>query len=274
MTTDPGGPRTPRRDTVPGTQAVRRAITILKSFTEHHPTWDAAALSADLGLTKATTVRLLHVLEAEGLLYRGERGVFHLGPDLIVMGGLASRSMGWRDSARKVLHALSEKTGESVTLEVPWRSHDGQDAAMVVVDEVSGRHLLGVQQYYGRHLPIHATSTGKVILAFGATDGRGRALNGLVRYTEATITDADRLEHELAIVRERGFATAVDELEVGLVAVAAPIFDGAGNCDAAISIVCPSVRFAPERMHEVSSIVLDAAASIARQRGHVPADQN
>jgi DNA-binding IclR family transcriptional regulator len=92
----------------------------------------------------------------------------------------------------------------------------------------------------GRGAPLHATANGKALLAFG-DGGLPEALEPL---TPRTIADPALLEQELDEVRRRGYATAVEELELGLHAVAAPVFDSAGNCVAAVSVSGPSYRLA------------------------------
>jgi DNA-binding IclR family transcriptional regulator len=96
-------------------------------------------------------------------------------------------------------------------------------------------------------------ANGKVLLAFAALPAPAR----LERYTEHTITTQDALAAELARIRRDGFATAVAELEDGLVAVAAPVFGPGGGCVAAVSISGPAYRMPPDTLHQLGRLCAD-----------------
>ena len=117
---------------------------------------------------------------------------------------------------------------------------DGADVLNVA--EVPSTYILSCSGgWIGRRTTTHAVANGKVLLAYGALP-RPRTLE---RYTAQTITTFDALDAELAAVRRDGYAKAVAELEEGLVAVAAPVFDPAGTCVAALSISGPEFRMLP-----------------------------
>jgi DNA-binding IclR family transcriptional regulator len=104
--------------------------------------------------------------------------------------------------------------------------------------------------WIGRRTKPHAVANGKVLLAYGAIPMPVH----LERYTEHTITAADALDRELAAVRGNGYATAVAELEDGLVAVASPVFDAGGMCVAALSVSGPSFRMPPDKLAEMGRL--------------------
>jgi IclR family transcriptional regulator, acetate operon repressor len=140
---------------------------------------------------------------------------------------------------------LSQQTGETVNLAVP----DGSDVLNVA--EVASTFILSCSGgWIGRRTKPHAVANGKVLLAYGAI-GIPRTLE---RYTDHTIVTRDALEAELAAVRRNGYATAVAELEDGLVAVAAPVFDGAGACAAALSVSGPAYRMPPEALDQLGRL--------------------
>ena len=135
-------------------------------------------------------------------------------------------------AAREPLGRLAEQTGETVNVAV----RRGQEAVNVL--QVQTAHLVGMTDWTGRGAPLHATANGKVLLAFGD----GALPEELPALTGQTITNRAALDAELERARSRGFATAAEELEVGLNAVAAPVFDAAGACIAAVSVSGPAFR--------------------------------
>jgi len=205
-------------------------------------------LAGELGLHKSTVSRLLATLEARGLVRRaGDR--FCPGPELARLGGLAIRGLALSQLVREPLARLAEQTGETVNLAV--RHGD----LALNVHQVETGHLVGVRDWTGRSLPLHCTANGKALLAFG-----GGALPAeLPELTEWTITDAAELQEELERARVRGYTLAVEELEIGLHAVAAPVFDGGGTCVAAVSVSGPSFRLPEGRLDEVGRLCLAAA---------------
>jgi DNA-binding IclR family transcriptional regulator len=135
---------------------------------------------------------------------------------------------------------------------------------------VDSRHFLGTTSWVGRRLPNHCTAVGKVFMAYGATRLPKGALEPL---TAATITDRDALERQLEAVRGRGFATAVGELEPGLVALAAPVFGAAGPPLAAISISGPDQRLHGERVEELALLLTDETTRLSARLGQRPAKE-
>ena len=144
----------------PGTQAVARAIALLKAFSDTQPEWGLRELAQATGLNKTTAFRLLAALEAERLVMRNPlSGGYRLGVDLIALGGCAMRSNPLRAVSRPVLEDLAQECDESASLEVLI------DQLVLIVDEVSSRHPMGMSQDVGSRLPPHATATGKLLLA-------------------------------------------------------------------------------------------------------------
>jgi IclR family transcriptional regulator, acetate operon repressor len=244
-----------------GTQAITRAVSILKSFSDAHPRWRVTDLSRELGLTKPTIVRLLHALEHEGMVMRDGAGTYALGPGAIALGTQALRSNDLRTVARVELETLAAQTGETVTLEVLT----GDD--VLILDEVRARQLLGTRPDIGTRWPVHATSTGKVFLAFADAAARRAVPARLDKLTKRTVTSGARLRKELATVAEQGYATAEEELVEGYVAVAAPIRDHDGNVIAALSVGGPSVRMASELLPRLGKQVREAADRVSRKLG-------
>ncbi|MCB0024130.1 MAG: IclR family transcriptional regulator [Caldilinea sp.] len=253
-------------ETYPGTQAVARAIALLKAFSDAQPEWNLTDLAQATGLNKTTAFRLLAALEAERLVMRNPlSGGYRLGVELIAMGGTAMRSNPLRAASRPILVTLAEQCGEAATLELLVESY------VLVVDEVASNHPMGMTQDVGNRLPAHATATGKVLLAALPDAQLDAMLPGpLARLTDQTIVDPQRLRAELTQVRQDGFVVASGELEPGFVAVAAPVQDRERQVVAAISVGGPSLRLTPDRLPEIAAMVQMSARQISRQLGYWP----
>jgi DNA-binding IclR family transcriptional regulator len=155
--------------------------------------------------------------------------------------------------AEPAMRRLADESGETVNLMI--RSAHGAEA----IAQVDGRHVLGVSSWIGREVPDHCSAAGKVFLAFGDT----APAEPLERLTARTIVHVGQLERELVTVREHGFATIVDELEMGLAAVAAPIWGGDGAVVGALSVAGPTARLGPSRLAVVGRLAVEQADAVS-----------
>ncbi len=249
----------------PGTQSIQRALSLLNAFSDAQPEWGLNDLAQVVGLNKTTAYRLLSALEIEGMVARDENsGGYRLGPGAIVLGGRALRTNNLNIVSHAVLDKLAETTGETVTLEILF------DRDVLIIDQVQGSHVLGAAQDMFARWPAHATSTGKVLLAYLPVAQCEELLSApLEKYTDNTITEMSKLQEELAQIRAQGYGTVHEELELGFVASAAPIFNHNGQVVAAISVGGPSVRFQTERMQEIVYKVVQAAGRISKKIGFI-----
>lgn len=247
----------------PGTQSVVRAISVLKAFTDEHPEWSLTPLAQELGLNKATTFRLLTALESEALLTRDPHSdKYRLGPAIVTLGGRALRANNLRDISHSELQALAAETNETASLEML------HGAEALVLDEVVGGHVMSGTQSIGARWPAHATSTGKALLAALSEERLRQLLPAtLPAITSHTITDWDALLDDLATTRHRGYAIAREELEIGLLAIGAPIMNFDGETVAAISIAGPTSRLSGQRETEIGTLVCKYARRVSRQLG-------
>jgi len=261
-----------RRQPYHGTQAVSRAVSILKAFENSPGGLTALQLAAKLDLNRSTVHRLLSVLEAEGLVTRegsiggGEarNSAYRLGPTLISLGGLALRQINIRSIALPHLRALAQKSGETVDLEI-LVGHN-----VMIIEEVQGEHIMrvGVGDNIGSRYPAHTTSTGKLMLAELSDDELKDALPGkLVAATPFTITDKQQLREQLAIVKQQGWATSWEELELGLAAVGAPIHGRESEVIAAVSVSGPTVRIDRSQIKNLAIMAMDTTKRISRDLG-------
>ena len=249
---------------VAGTRTIARAIALLRAFDGARPAWRLAELARASRLHRATAHRLLAALELEGMVARDPGGeLYRLGPEAIALGARALRATDLRGVSRAELETLAHGSGETATLEVP-AGHE-----MLILDEVAGGALVGATPMLGERWPVHATSTGKAILAALPAGEPSRAGAGrLARFTERTVVSRAALDRQLAEARRRGYAVASEELELGYVAVGAAVHGHDGQPVAAISLGGPSLRMTPRRIASLGRTVREAAARISSALGH------
>lgn len=248
-----------------GLQSVDRALQVLELLA----TWGeggVSELAAELGVHKSTAFRLLGALEARELVEQTEdRGKYRLGFGLVRLAGGVSSQLDLTKQSRPVTEPLAAELGETVNVAVLREQY------AVNVDQALGGSALAVHNWVGELTALHATSSGKVLLASLDATARKELLSatGMEALTERTVTDPDALEAELAVVAERGFATTYGELEEGLNAIAVPVLGPVGEVIAAMSVSGPAFRFTRERIEEITPIVTEAGATLSRRVGHL-----
>ena len=250
------------KKTPSGAQAVLRAIALLKAFTLEKPERDVSGLAEQTGLSRGTVHRLLAALESEGLLVRRDNGLYRLGPTAAALGVRALRSSTLRETAHPELERLAEQTGETATLEVL------SEGKMLILDEVLGSRLIGATPSLGTAWALHATSTGKAILAAVAAERVAELLPGsLDRFTSTTITDRARLDEALDEARANGYALAREELEEGYSAAGAVIRTPMLEPYAALSLGGPSARLHPDVLKDLGARVKSRADAVSARLG-------
>ncbi len=239
-----------------GAQAALRAIRLLKLFTPLRTEMSLAEICEPAGLNKTTTHRLLQALVSEALVERSEAsGLYRLGTGLMALGVLALSSSDLRLRVRPVLKQLAKASGETATLEVPIED------SMLILDEVAGTHFVGAVGNVGTRWPLHATSTGKALIAFD--EQRLEALDSeLTPLTPSTIVRRTDLRKQLALIRQRGFAETVDELEDGFSGVGTIIRGGLGEVLGTLSICGPTQRLTVTRRARLGESLRIAAARL------------
>ncbi len=262
--------RPSRRQPYHGTQAVSRAVSILKTFESAKGGLTAVQIAAKLNLNRSTVHRLLSVLEAEGLVARdyapgGERhSAYRLGPTLVSLGGLALRQINLRAIALPHLRALAQKSGETVDLEILVGSE------VMIIEEVPAEHMLrvGVGDNIGSRYPAHTTSTGKLLLA-GLSEAELKATlpAKLHAMTPFTVIDKQLLRGQLEEARAQGWAVSWEELEAGLAAVGAPIAGRDGEIIAAVSISGPTARIDRSQIRDLAALVMETTKRITHELG-------
>lgn len=251
-----------QRDTATaGVQSVDRALTVL-TILARVGECGVTDLARELGVHKSTVFRLVATLEAHGMVEQHqERGKYRLGMGVLRLAGATSARLDVVQQARPITRALATESGETVNIAIL------SEQSALYIDQVAGDSALQPHNWVGRRIPLHATSNGKVLLSELDPEELSARVPRLTAYTEATTTSRKRLRAELAAVRERGFAVAVDELELGLTALAAPIRDAHGDLVASLSVSGPSFRLAGERIEELVPRVVRAAAEVSDRLG-------
>ena len=243
-----------------GAQAVGRAARLLTEVVDAGEAVTFSELAQRTGLAKSTTSRLLVSLERARLVRR-ENGTFRAGEVFDRYAWRAGGEAGLARLAQPVLERLGAATRETVNLGV------AQGSAVEQIAQVDSAHLLGATNWVGRRVPLHASALGKVLLAYGAAE---LAAGRLERCTPRTITNRVALQRELDDVRGRGFAVTDEELESGLVAIAAPVFGPAGRPVAALSVSAPANRLSKDELPDVAAACTGEASELSRLLGHRP----
>ncbi|MGI8531262.1 MAG: IclR family transcriptional regulator [Geodermatophilaceae bacterium] len=244
-----------------GTQAVDRAALLVATVVRADEPVSFAALAEECGLPKSTASRLLTALERTELVERRDTGSYVAGPlfDLY-----AARHDPWEELARlarPVLATIGEETGETVNLGVP------RGGRVTHIAQVDARYLLGTRDWTLVDVPPHASALGKVLYAFGAIEAPHGELAAVTPHTE---TNPDRFARHLASVRRRGYASTVDELELGLTGVAVPVRDREGQVVAALGISGPTARLA-ERLAPTGALLIAQSERLTSLQGKVGA---
>lgn len=237
-----------------GTQAIERAAQVLVRVVESEEPLGVGELAETTGLPKSTTSRLVSALERQGLVQRA--GGLRPGPVLMrfAQRGVGATLVELGDDA---LQRLADESGETINLAVPT------PVGVEHVAQRDSRHFVGVVNWVGKRVPLHCAANGKIFLAFGAAPVPAI----LERLTPRTIVDRAALERELVRIRTRGYATAVDELELGLAALAAPVHGLEGEVVAALSVSAPTIRLPAGRMRQLAPVLLEQARALSARLG-------
>jgi DNA-binding IclR family transcriptional regulator len=237
-------------------KSVAKAVRLLRELAAQPRTGATVnTLARAAGLSR----RLLYSLERTGLVDRIGHN-YILGWELARLGRHADPYAGLVARAQPLLQELADKSNESATLSVP-NSHNGLD----LVAEAFGSHLVGIvsgmsQHMVGQQYPLHASSSGKVLLAEMPVDKVIATLpEKLEAYTAHTITDRTVLLKELDQIREQGFGVIDNELEEGLISLSRPVRDPAGSMVAILTLNGPRYRFGRARIPEALQQMQDIA---------------
>jgi DNA-binding IclR family transcriptional regulator len=245
-------------------QSVDRALLVLDILARAGQA-GVTEIAADLGVHKSTVSRLIAVLEARGYVEQlSDRGKYRLGHAVARLARASRSSVDLGRVSQDICDALTNDIGETVNVAIL------DDDRIINIVESIGPAEITLRTWVGQSCPAHATSSGKVLLAgLDQADVRARLADPLAAFTPGTVVRITDLLHELAAVRECGWASVTEELEVGLNAVAAPVFDANNQIVAAISVSGPSYRLGEDRFGAVATLTITAAEAVSRRLGWV-----
>ncbi|WP_227873236.1 IclR family transcriptional regulator [Brachybacterium ginsengisoli] len=248
-----------------GVQSVERAAQVLEILARDGRC-GVGRIAQELGVHQSTASRLVAALVQHDLVERPvEGGPVQLGIGILRLAAATRPRLDLAAQGGPVCDALAERLGETVNLAV-YRS-----GAAVNVYQAQGHRTVALHNWVGDATVLHATSSGKILLAHLAEERREAVLAGsLERFTPRTLTDPAVLRMQLSEAGEQGWALAEEEFEEGLNAVAAEIRGAEGDVVAALSVAGPAYRLSRVRLPEIASEVQAAAAEISRRLGHRP----
>lgn len=241
-------------------RAVDRALDILLCFTRQTPQLSMTQIAEQVGMNKSTVHRLLGTLEKKRFVQRDPgTGFYRLGIRFLQMAFLTLEQNDLRKFATPFLKRLCEEHRETITLSVL------DDTDVVFLDVLESPQRVKLAASRGQHLPAFATAAGKAMLAYlPEATVRKILARGMQPFTPKTIQSVELFLAALVEIRERGFATAEQEYEEGIHAVAAPVLDSAGHPIAAITVAGPAYRLSTERMQKIGLTVVTAAKEMAQ----------
>ncbi len=246
-------------------ESADRVLRVLEVFGPAERELTLSEIAERMQLPKSSVHRLLGTLIARGYVERDSQNHrYSLGIRLFEVGSNVIHGRGLHAAAHPILEELTMSTGETSHLAV------GSGTEAVYVYKLDGPSAIQMPSRVGGRAPGHATSIGKVLLAWGGAGIRRELDGGPLRpYTSNTIVDFARLDEELELVRARGYATDLEEFEIGLRCIAAPVHDMSDRVIAAVGIAAPAIRLNPDTMDRAVEAVTGAGKAISRQLGHI-----
>lgn len=246
-----------------GVQSVGRAITVLEILAREGSA-GVSEVAAEIGVHKSTAFRLLAALEERDLVEQtSDRGKYQLAFGILRLASSIPGHLDLTRQAQPLLDELAAEIDETINVAV-LREHYALN-----VQQAMSSSLVASYNWLGQLTPLHATASGKILLAH-VPDERLTAIltaSGLPKITERTITTRNALLDHLAEVRTTGIATAYEELEIGLNATAVPIRDHTGTVIAALSAAGPVFRFTHSEMERTADALRNAGDRISRRMG-------
>ena len=242
------------------TEAATRVVTVLDLLGESPDGVGVQELARRLEVHPSTASRLLATLGGSGIVEREPSSKrYRIGARVVGLAAAMVDRLPVVSQARPQLEHLSEATSETANLAIRDGFH------VVYVDQVTPALTVVMASWVGRRSPVHASSSGKVLVAFGDPALQGAvARRRLERLTDRTVVSASRLRHIWAQTRRQGYAASSGELEEGLVTIAAPVIVD-GSAVAAISVSGPAYRLPQRDIPGLARHVIDAASAASHR---------
>jgi DNA-binding IclR family transcriptional regulator len=247
-----------------GVQSVDRALMVLEILARDGHA-GVSEIADEMGIHKSTVSRLLGSLVSREMVHQNsERGKYQLGFGILRLASSIPGRLSLVREARPVLESLAEEFKETVNLAVLRSNY------AVNVDQAMGPSTLATYDWVGSLTPLHATSSGKVLLAALSADERDRVLKetGLPARTPRTITNRNKLETQLLDVARDGYGVVREEFEIGLNSMSVPVYNHVGAVIGAVSISGPAFRFDPETAPGLVEALKQAGLQISAKMGY------
>ncbi len=245
-------------------RAVERALNILACFDNDHPERGISEIALVVNLHKATAYRIVTTLVNHGYLEWLEDGQkYRLGTELASLGFKVIQRMDLRREALPYMKELVEIWDETCDLSV------FDQGKVFYIEIIKGNHALTISAAVGQRLPAYCTASGKLFLSYLPESELDAILKlPLVKNTVNTVVSLNELHNQFDMIRKNGYAVDYEELELGVCAIAAPIYNRQGRIVAAIGSPSPISRMTPERITDIAAAFKKAAFSISRRMGY------
>jgi DNA-binding IclR family transcriptional regulator len=244
--------------------SIDRALEILELFLKERCELSVTQISQEIDVHKSTVCRTLETMERRGFVKQNEEtGKYWLGLQIYSLGMLYKEKEPLKKLAMPFAKKLAEKFNEGVHI-TALSMNPGPYPQQVVLEKIQSQQVLNLAPPVGSIAPTYCSASGKCLLAF-SPESYLKQYEGceLVRFTEHTITDWDVLNKELAQIRKDGYALDREELEIGLMCIAAPILERDGKVVAAISMSGPVSRIKKSAIPKIIQAVKETAKEIS-----------
>ncbi len=244
--------------------ALQRGLSLLQLFSASPHGLAAKQVAERSRLPVSTVHRFLNNLQTTGFLTCDNDGVYRLGITCFAIGQAALGQLDIRHVSLPYLQELNRQTRETIHLTV----RHGLSA--VYVEKLDSTEQLRIYSRIGATVPLYCTAVGKVMLAFMPPEERQALLSQIVfkRFTPNTLGNLQELDAQLVRIRKQGFASDLEEHELHIRCVAAPIWDHAGAVHASLSVTAPTVRMSMTRLRQVALLVQAAGLQISHDLGY------
>jgi DNA-binding IclR family transcriptional regulator len=247
-----------------GVQSVDRALAVLEILARDGHA-GVSDIAEEMGIHKSTVSRLLGSLVSREMVHQNsDRGKYQLGFGILRLASSIPGRLSLVQEARPVMESLADQFKETVNLAVLRSNY------AVNVDQAMGPSTLATYDWVGSLTPLHATSSGKVLLAALSVDERDRILKetGLPARTPRTITNRAKLENELISIARNGYGVTLEEFEIGINSMSVPVYNHQGTVIGAISISGPAFRFDPEKEPGLIEGMKEAGIQVSAKMGY------
>jgi DNA-binding IclR family transcriptional regulator len=247
--------------------SLQRGLRLLSLFALEEKGLSATDVARLSSLPVSTVHRFLVNLESAGYLSCDSAGTYHMGIACVSLGQAARGQLDVRKASLPYLQELNHRTRETVHLTV----RHGLTA--VYVEKLDSPEPLRIHSRIGATIPLYCTAVGKVLLAYMPEVEREKILEQLElkRFTGNTASNLQELQTELQRTRKNGFACDLEEHELHVRCIAAPIWDHSGVVNASLSVTGPAVRMSTARLRQIASLIREAGLKISAQLGFQPA---